>query len=143
MNMRLKAFFALAAIAIALIPQAEAQNTNHTPVVACGLTFRGVSTVPDELNGVLAIAAGGYHSLALIAETIQKPSTLGAPQRMPDGSFRWMLLGEAGRNYTAQSSTNLTLWTDLQTVALGGSSVQITDTNASTYPRRFYRVRTQ
>jgi len=93
-------------------------------------------------DAVVVIAAGGYHSLALIAAEPQ-PFTLGAPQWMPDGSFRWMLFGEAGRNYTVQSSTNLTLWTDLQTVALSVSSVQITDTNASAFPRRFYRVRTQ
>jgi len=80
--------------------------------------------------------------LALIAAAPQ-PFTLGAPQWTPDGSFRWMLLGEAERNYTVQSSTNFTLWSDLQTVALGGSSVQITDTNASAFPRRFYRARTQ
>jgi hypothetical protein len=92
---------------------------------------------------VVAIAAGCFHSLALIAGTNQRPFTLCAPQWMPDGSFRWILLGEAGRNYTVQSSTNLTLWTDWQPVTLGGSSVQITDTNASAFPRRFYRVRTQ
>ena len=110
-------------------------------VVAWGNNNPGQSTVPGGLNGVVAIAAGGAHSLALIAAAPQ-PFTLGAPQRMPGGSFRWTLFGEAGRNYTVQSSTNLTLWTDLQTVALGGSSVSITDTNASAYPRRFYRVRT-
>jgi len=219
MNTKLKAFFARTAIAIALIPQAEAQNTNHTPgyviswgdqvipnvapgtrfikiaaggnhslalesdrtVVAWGLNDFGQSSVPGGLNGVVAIAAGfshslarksdgtvmvwgsnefdqsippgglngvvaiaagGFHSLALI-DTAPQPFTLSAPQRMPDGSFRWMLSGEAGRNYTVESSTNVTLWTDLQTVTLGGSSVQITDTNASAYARRFYRVRTQ
>ena len=180
MNRKLKAFFALAAIAIALIPQAEAQNTNRTPgnviswgdqvilngapatrftkiaagyahslalksdgtVVAWGRNSQGQSTVPGGLNGVVAIAAGTPHSLALIAAAPQ-PFTLGAPQWMTDGSFRWMLLGQPGRNYTVQRSTNLTLWTDLQAVALGGSSAQITDTNASAYARRFYRMRTQ
>jgi hypothetical protein len=174
MNIKLNKFFALAAIAIALIPQAEAQNTNHTPgnviswgdqvipnvapgtrftkiaaggahnlalksdgtVVAWGLNDSGQSTVPGGLNGVVAIAAGAGYSLALIAAAPQ-PFTLGAPQRMPDGSFRCMLFGEAGRNYTVQSSTNLTLWTDLQTLIPDGSSVSITDTNASAFPRRF------
>jgi hypothetical protein len=111
-------------------------------VVAWGKNDSGQSTVPGGLNRVVAIAAGASHSLALIA-AVPQPFTLGAPQWMPDGSFRWTLLGEAGRNYTVQSSTNFTIWSDLQTVALGGSSVQITDTNASAFPRRFYRVRTQ
>jgi hypothetical protein len=111
-------------------------------VVAWGNNYVGESTVPDGLKGVVAIAAGPYHSLALIAAAAQ-PFSLGAPQWIPDGSFRWTLLGEAGRNYTVQSSTNLTLWTDLQTVVPGGSSVSMTDTNASAFPRHFYRVRTQ
>jgi hypothetical protein len=111
-------------------------------VVAWGDNGSGQSTVPDGLTGVVAIAARGLRSLAVIAAAPQ-PFTLGAPQLMPDDSFRWTLLGEAGRNYTVQSSTNLTLWLDLQTVVPGGSSVQITDTNASAYPRRFYRARTQ
>src|SRR5437773_2582276 len=102
MKMKLKPFFALAAIAIRLIPQAEAQNTNHTPgnviswgsqvipnlapgtrftkiaagyfhslalksdgtVVAWGSNSSGESTVPGGLNGIVGIAAGGYHSKA-------------------------------------------------------------------------------
>jgi hypothetical protein len=112
-------------------------------VAAWGNNSSGQSTVPGGLNGVLAIAGGFNHSLAVIAETNQQPFTLGAPQWIPEGSLRWTLLGEAGRNYTVESSTNLTLWTDLQTVHLVGSSFQITDTNASAYPRRFYRARAQ
>jgi hypothetical protein len=114
-------------------------------VVAWGTNIifdTGQTKVPCGLNGVLAIAAGGSDVLALVAAAPQ-PFALCAPQRMSDGSFRWTLLGETGRNYTVQGSTNLTLWNDLQIGALGGSTVQITDTNASAYPRRFYRVRTQ
>src|SRR6476646_5369930 len=101
MKTKLKAFFALAPLAMALIPQAEAQNTNRTPgnvfswgsqvipTVAPGTRFTKIAagsahslaldsdgtivawgkigngsayvpaTVPGELNGVIAIAAGG------------------------------------------------------------------------------------
>src|SRR5258705_302787 len=139
--MKLKAFFALAAIAIALIPRAEAQNTNRTPgnvvswgaqvipnvepgtrfikiaagfwyslalksdgtIVAWGNNEYDQSTVPAGLNGVVAIATGLDLSLALIAGPNQKQFSLGVPEWNPDGSFRWMLFGEPGRNYTVQS----------------------------------------
>ena len=141
--MKLKAFFALPAIAIALIPQAEAQNTNHTPgtviswgsqvipsvapgtrftkiaagynhnlalksdgtVVAWGDNRDGQSTVPSGLNGIVAIAAGGRHTLALIAAA--PPLTLATPQWMPDGSFHCTLFGEAGARLYHEAGPNL------------------------------------
>ena len=64
MNIKLKAFFALAAIAIALIPQAEAQNTNRTPGTVIGW---GGQVIPIVAPGTrfTKIAAGYNHSLAL------------------------------------------------------------------------------
>ena len=64
MNMKLKAFFALAAITIGLTPQINAQSTYHT-VVAWGANLDGQTTVPSGLDGVVAIAAGSSNSLAL------------------------------------------------------------------------------
>src|SRR4026207_2437760 len=64
MNMKLKAFFALALIALSLIPQAEGQNTNHTPgyVVSWGSQI-----IPNVAPGTrfTKIAVGGEHNLAL------------------------------------------------------------------------------
>src|SRR6266542_4418994 len=64
MNTKLKAFFARTAIAIALIPQAEAQNTNHTPGYVISW---GDQVIPNVAPGTrfIKIAAGGNHSLAL------------------------------------------------------------------------------
>jgi len=98
-------------------------------------------TVPGGLKTV-AIAAGADHNLALVAPATQ-PLRLGAPQWVANGYFRSTLFGETGWNYTLQSSTNLTLWTDLQTGTFSVSAIQITDTNVSSFPHRFYRVRTQ
>jgi alpha-tubulin suppressor-like RCC1 family protein len=67
MNTNLKAIFASAAIALALIPRAEAQNPGRVPgtVVAWGFGGFGATTIPDGLSNVTAIAAGLLHSIAL------------------------------------------------------------------------------
>ena len=82
MNTTLKAFFALAAIAITLVHQAGAQNTTRFTKIAAGnyhslaLTSDGSvaawgdnswgqGTVPNGLTGVVAIDGGRIHSLAL------------------------------------------------------------------------------
>ena len=63
-KLKLKAFLALAAIAIALIPQAEAQNTNHAPGTVVSW---GAQVIPYVAPGTrfTKIAGGGGHSLAL------------------------------------------------------------------------------
>src|SRR6267142_5249197 len=62
--MKLKAFFGLAVIAVALIPQAEAQYTNRTPGYVVSW---GIQVIPNVIPGTrfTKIAAGDGHSLAL------------------------------------------------------------------------------
>ena len=64
MNTKLKAFVALVAIATVLLPQAEAQNANHTPGNVIGW---GRRVVPNIAPGTrfTKIAAGENYSLAL------------------------------------------------------------------------------
>jgi hypothetical protein len=63
MNMKLKAFLVLTALALACIPQAGAQNYNHTTgtVVAWG----SGAVVPANLTNVTAIASGENENGAL------------------------------------------------------------------------------
>jgi hypothetical protein len=50
--------------------------------------------------------------------------------------------GLIGHTYEVLASTNLTAWTVIGTVTLGASgSVEFTDTNAASFPKRFYRTR--
>jgi glucose/arabinose dehydrogenase len=52
------------------------------------------------------------------------------------------LMGEPGRTYVLEASTNLTSpWTPLATNALSDGSTNFTDTESSTLSRRFYRAR--
>ena len=135
MNIKLKAFIALAAIAIALVPQAEAQ-TNQEPqtrftriaagtyhslalkmdgtVVAWGNNLSGQTRVPGGLDGVVAIAAGFTHSLALVAGTNQNIEPAIIAQASGDNILlSWPL---SAQDFALPSTTNLTdknSWTTL------------------------------
>ena len=68
----------------------------------------GQSTVPVGLNGVTAIAAGGWSSVALVG-----PPRLTPPERQPDGSTQLLLSGITGWTYTVDVSSDLVNWTPL------------------------------
>jgi hypothetical protein len=57
-----------------------------------------------------------------------------------NGQFRFTLLGEAGRSYTIQASTNLVDWTALTNFVSATGTDQFTDPAAPSFNRRFYRA---
>ncbi len=57
--------------------------------------------------------------------------------------FRFTLTGPAGSNAVISASTNLQTWTPLYTNTLGSGAFSFTDTQATNYPRRFYRAKLQ
>ena len=54
-----------------------------------------------------------------------------------DGQFQFSLAGVPGCSYAIQVSTDLSHWTVLQ---ITNSPFTFTDTNTSSFPRRFYRA---
>ena len=62
---------------------------------------------------------------------------------MTGGRLQLEILGEPGRVYVIQASTNLTSWVNLRTHLLSSVSGNFiyTDTNAPAIPNRFYRAR--
>ncbi len=63
-----------------------------------------------------------------------------SPQVAPAGWFQFTIQSTAGRVYRIESSTNLIEWIDLLTTNAPASALEIADTNAPAYPRRFYRA---
>ena len=130
------------AVAIAANGYSLALKSDGT-VVAWGTNYfnQAGPTAPCGLNDVVAIAAGSYHVLALVAAAPQ-PFT---PARR-NGCLTVLPLDAFGGSrpelYRARSDEPHAL-ERFANRGLDGSTVQITDTNASAYPRRFYRVRTQ
>jgi hypothetical protein len=93
------------------------------------------TTVPPGLNGVIAIAAGGWNSVALVGGPVLTPP---APQ--PGGSVQLTLNGIAGWRYTVSGSTDLVNWTPLTTFVATNGGTQIVDPAAGSFSHRFYRA---
>ena len=95
----------------------------------------GQSVVPPGLNGVVAVAAGSWHSLALVGGPRLTP-----PQPRPDGSAQFTLEAVPGWSYTLQVSTNLVDWTPLTSFVATGPAMPVVDPAATNFSRRFYRA---
>ncbi|HWX19708.1 MAG TPA: glycoside hydrolase family 9 protein [Candidatus Binatia bacterium] len=69
------------------------------------------------------------------------PPQLSLPQRLAGGGFSFMLAGAPLGTYVIQVSTNLAAWNPLATNALPANGlVAITDPQASSFSRRYYRA---
>jgi hypothetical protein len=95
----------------------------------------GQSTVPAGLNGVVAVAAGTWNSVALVGGPVLTPP---APQ--PGGSMQLTLNGIAGWRYTVSGSTDLVNWTPLTSFVATNASTQIVEPAAGSFSHRFYRA---
>ena len=59
-----------------------------------------------------------------------------------NGQFRCTLIGQAGRSYTIQASTNLVNWTAVTNFVSATGTNQFIDSTAPNFSRRFYRALT-
>ena len=87
----------------------------------------------------LAQPAGILSSNAVVM--VFTPPRLQSPRLAPNGDFQFNLLGDAGRNYDLEGTTNLSTWTRLTTISNVTGSVAVTTTNAPLERARFYRAR--
>jgi len=59
----------------------------------------------------------------------------------PAGQFILTVSGSSGQTYNVQATQALKTWTVIGTVTVGaGGSLDFTDTNAASFPQRFYRT---
>jgi hypothetical protein len=66
------------------------------------------------------------------------PPILGSATNLPGGSFKFEVVGSPGATYIVLGSTNMQNWIPLFTNA---APFKFTDSQASQFPRRFYRAR--
>jgi hypothetical protein len=58
-----------------------------------------------------------------------------------NGSAQFQITGLQDRPYTIQASTDLKIWTDLQTRTASSGKISFTDPDAARYAQRFYRLK--
>ena len=74
------------------------------------------------------------------ARSIQRGIT--SPAILPDGTAVMTLTVETGRSYRVRASVDLLAWTDLSNFVSTNIITQFSDTAATNFPQRFYRVAT-
>jgi hypothetical protein len=62
------------------------------------------------------------------------------PATISSNRIQLTITGDAGPDYTVQASTNLSTWTNLFTTNSPALPLLWVDTNANSFPRRFYRA---
>lgn len=115
-------------------------STKNGTVTICG---QDVSYTPafgftgtDSFNVTVTNSSGSVSS-AVANVIVQYVPTLAM---QPDHTVRLQLPAAAGTNYTIQASTDMKTWTALGTVASSNGVVLFTDTNAASFPTRYYRL---
>ena len=89
---------------------------------------------------VAANAAGSVTSSPATLTVVALP-ILTSPQRLTNGQFRFTLGGSAGQSYVILASSNLADWVPFGTNTLTNGSALISDTQAHSLGRRYYRAR--
>jgi alpha-tubulin suppressor-like RCC1 family protein len=114
-------------------------------VVEWGANYSGQTTVPAGLSGVMAIAAGSSHTVALVSLTgsqVQGPPAI-SNFGVRTNQFGFNITGTNGLVIVVEACTNLAnpTWFPLQTNTLTGDPVYFSDPVWTNYPGRFYRLR--
>jgi hypothetical protein len=116
---------------------------SNTALAAWGNNFFGQTNLPPGLIQVLAIAAGGYHSLAVSTPAISPlifnlvPPNL----QMTATGFQLQVDGAAGVTpVVIYASTNMTDWTPIFTNPPVAGSLPFLDSSATGFSQRFYRA---
>jgi hypothetical protein len=121
-------------------PTSAAVNTNSglftwRPPVANSPTTQAVTVVVSD-NGVPSL--GATQSFAITVTRPVQPTIAGLS--VTNGQFGFWIYGDAGPDYTVQSSTNLTSWSLLGTWSSPVLPFFWSDTNRSAGAGRFYRA---
>jgi len=92
---------------------------------------------------VVSNALGSVTSAAALLTVSPAAFRLNSLARLADGTVRLALVGELGRHYTIDVSTNLIRWSFLTNFTSTADTSPIVDTGAVTQPQRFYRARVE
>ena len=121
---------------VALSPDGETwvEGFNSANAEIRGIAYgeAGISTVPPTGRWV----AVGDNGKIYVSD---KPASVGSSPITINGAVQLRWLGETGKSYQVQSSTNLGEWEDLGGVIVG-TGVEIVISQPIVPPSRFYRV---
>ena len=115
-------------------PNAQVATLTNNPIWV-------VSTVPGAPAGGGTSTRTTYSLAARNIIITGKPGKLSAPTALANGHMQMRFVGNPGKTYRVQTSTNLSSWTDLGSVTADATGqVQYEDTTSGGVARRFYRT---
>ena len=117
-----------------------------------GANLPGATDAILTLNSVSAVQAGNYtvtvsnvmgNVSATAALAVNQPAApaFSATRLLPDRQFEFTLGGTAGARYVIEYSDELVQWQELTSVTMTASSATLSDPEAGTKSKRFYRAR--
>ena len=106
---------------------------------ATGLISGTPTTVGSSTITINASNAGGMGSQTLLL-TVSLPPMILINYNVTRNVFELMIKDEAAQELTIEHSTDLKLWTPLETQAVGSTDLTQIDPQATTSRHRFYRV---
>ena len=86
--------------------------------------------------------AGNASATATLSVIHAVAPTFSAASLLPEAKFQVTLGGTSGARYAVEYSDDLVQWQELTRVTLTGSTVVVSDPEASTKSWRYYRART-
>jgi hypothetical protein len=86
---------------------------------------------------------GSVTSAATLTVNQPGPVNLRAGPLLPDGRFQFTVSGTIGSRVVVEFSADMIQWQYLTTVMLTSGTLGLSDPDAGTQPRRFYRARLQ
>jgi hypothetical protein len=118
--------------------------TTNSPSIPAYRWSLPVSTVPGS-DYTIKIRSTTNAALSDLSDgtfcIIDAPSfNLASAIRLPDGNVQFSCTASGAAQMTVLSSTNLVNWQPLQVVPVTGGAALFTDTTASNYATRFYRL---
>ncbi len=125
-----------------------AASGNYTNSVAVGNAT--TNAVQGLMSGVTYFFAVTAYDASGLESSFSNETSYTAPTGLPTVQLRMAangqpvltVQGQIGHTYEIQASQDLKTWTTLGTANLGASgSVDFTDTNTASFPKRFYRTR--
>jgi hypothetical protein len=123
------------------VPGATGTNYNLSPARFAN----GTNTVRARILDTTSLVMNDPTNL--LSNSVSWTLTVGisdlrlvSPRWLTNGRFAFTVTGTVPQNFSVLASTNFSNWLSLATNALVAGQFNYTNTNANTFPRRFYRT---
>jgi len=116
-------------------------SSNYPPSSSSSLITSNAGTYTVTVSNVAGTMVSSAATLILTNPPVGTPGVFQSITLLGNGTVQFSLSGTSGSTYTLQVATNLlTAWSNLVTFPMTGGAVMYTDTTATNFNTRFYRL---